>query len=42
MLYGAVTMGACYLIAALCLEAGEDDPSRRRLVSGSCPFVPMT
>ncbi|KZN83386.1 Sugar transporter [Penicillium chrysogenum] len=30
MLYGSVTMGACYLIAAMCLKTGEGDPSRKQ------------
>ena len=32
MLYGATTMGACYLTAALCLKTGDGDPSRKKLV----------
>ncbi|KAJ5358303.1 Major facilitator superfamily domain general substrate transporter [Penicillium cataractarum] len=32
MLYGAVTMGACYLVAAICLKQAEVDPSRKRLM----------
>jgi hypothetical protein len=36
MLYGSVTMGSCYLIAALCLRAGEEDPSKSKTV---CSFI---
>jgi hypothetical protein len=36
MLYGSVTMGSCYLIAALCLRAGQEDPSKSKTV---CPFT---
>ncbi|KAA8649913.1 hypothetical protein EYZ11_009022 [Aspergillus tanneri] len=32
MLYGSLTMGACYLIAAICLKVAEDDPSRKSLL----------
>lgn len=32
MLYGSITMGACYLVAAICLKTGEGDPSRKQLV----------
>ena len=33
MLYGALTMGACYLVAAICLKVGEGDITRKKLVS---------
>ena len=33
MLYGATTMGSCYLIASMCLHAAEQDPSRKKIVS---------
>ena len=33
MLYGAITMGLCHLIASLCLKAGDEDESKKRLVS---------
>lgn len=33
MLYGATTMGSCYLIASMCLRAAEHDPSKKKLVS---------
>ncbi|KAJ5812663.1 Major facilitator superfamily domain general substrate transporter [Penicillium riverlandense] len=32
MLYGSLTMGACYLVAAICLKTSESDPSRKRLM----------
>ncbi|KAH8888391.1 general substrate transporter [Thozetella sp. PMI_491] len=32
MLYGSVTMGSCYLIAALCLKAAGDDPSNKKIL----------
>ncbi|PLB50385.1 putative sugar transporter [Aspergillus steynii IBT 23096] len=32
MLYGSLTMGACYLIASICLKVAADDPSRERLL----------
>ncbi|CAM1504550.1 Fc.00g021410.m01.CDS01 [Cosmosporella sp. VM-42] len=32
MLYGSVTMGSCYLVAALCLKTAESDPSRERIL----------
>jgi hypothetical protein len=32
MLYGSVTMGSCYLVAALCLHAAEGDPSQKKTV----------
>ena len=33
MLYGAITMGLCHLIASLCLKAGTEDESKKKLVS---------
>lgn len=40
MLYGAVTMGSCYLVAAICLKQAEVDPLRKRLV---CPLdIPLS
>lgn len=41
MLYGALTMGTCYMIAAMTLKAAQDDPtnlSRKKTVS---PFGPV-
>lgn len=38
MLSGAVGMSACHLIAAICLKAGEDDPSKTKTVSTVAPF----
>ncbi|KAL2863770.1 sugar porter family MFS transporter [Aspergillus lucknowensis] len=32
MLYGSITMGACYLIAAISLKTAGTDPSRERLL----------
>ncbi|OAQ65239.1 sugar transporter [Pochonia chlamydosporia 170] len=32
MLYGALTMGSCYLIAALCIKTAESDPSRKGIL----------
>jgi len=37
MLYGSVTMGSCYLIAALCLQAGENDAAKSKTVSTAAP-----
>ncbi|KAF9877964.1 putative glycerol proton symporter of the plasma subject to glucose-induced inactivation protein [Colletotrichum karsti] len=30
MLYGATTMGSCYLIASMCLRAGDANPAQKR------------
>ncbi|KAL1845644.1 hypothetical protein VTK73DRAFT_461 [Phialemonium thermophilum] len=32
MLYGATTMGSCYLIAALCLHTAQHDESRKKIM----------
>lgn len=32
MLYGSLTMGACYLIASISLKEAESDLSRKQLV----------
>ncbi|KAF7552906.1 hypothetical protein G7Z17_g3977 [Cylindrodendrum hubeiense] len=32
MLYGSLTMGSCYLVAALCLKTAAQDPSREKLL----------
>jgi hypothetical protein len=39
MLYGSLTMGSCYLIAALCLKTAESDPSRKQIVSCTQPCL---
>lgn len=39
MLSGAVGMSVCHLIAAICLKAGEDDPSKTKTVSATAPFT---
>ncbi|KAI0595396.1 general substrate transporter [Biscogniauxia sp. FL1348] len=33
MLIGSVAMAACHLISSLCLKAGEDDPSKMKVMS---------
>ncbi|KAI1633473.1 putative sugar transporter [Biscogniauxia mediterranea] len=33
MLFGSVAMAACHLISSLCLKAGEDDPSKMKVMS---------
>lgn len=32
MLYGASTMGSCYLIAAICLQKAQQDESKEQIV----------
>ena len=36
MLYGASTMGSCYLIASMCLRVAQKDESKEAMVS----FIP--
>ncbi|ORY68231.1 putative sugar transporter [Pseudomassariella vexata] len=33
MLFGSLTTASCHLIAALCLKAGEDDPSKEKMMA---------
>jgi hypothetical protein len=39
MLYGSTTMGACYLVAALCLRAAQNGQADKKQVS--LPFCPL-
>ena len=44
MLYGASTMGSCYLIASMCLRVAQKDESKEAIVSFTTslrPFFPL-
>lgn len=41
MMYGSVTMGSCYLVASMCLEAVENDPNKELIASYFPPPPPL-